>query len=283
MSDMHTAQYYGTAAPKSAADALTQHAEELTTLGYTVVPGVLLPEELENWRQRIDAVYETQEREFGGAEALAAIGEKDMCRAPLLYDRAFVEMAGCDAVLSIVRRLLGDWVILNLQNAIINRPAERHHQSAWHRDLPYQNWVISKPLAIGALFAIDPFNEETGGTLVVPHSHRQEAMPSEQFVHAHAVQVEAEPGSVLLFDAMVFHRAGSNRSSHVRRGVNHLYTVPILKQQYDFPRALGGEFAADAEVMQLLGFTSTVPVDALQWRNERLQRLAPKAGNGASS
>lgn len=283
MSDMDTERYYGATAPESTVGALARHTEELSTLGYTVVPDVLAPEELAGWRKRIDAVYEAQEREFHGSDALAAIGEKDMCRAPLLYDREFVEMARCGTVLSIVRKLIGDWVILNLQNAIINRSAERHHQSAWHRDLPYQNWVISKPLAIGALFAIDPFNEVTGGTLVLPHSHRQEAMPSEQFIRAHAVQVEAEPGSALLFDAMVFHCAGNNRSGRVRRGVNHLYTVPILKQQYDFPRALGEQFAADAELQQLLGFTSTVPVDALQWRRERQQRLAAKARDGASS
>ncbi|KPD15516.1 hypothetical protein ADM96_32655 [Burkholderia sp. ST111] len=280
---MSAEQYYGATAPKTAADALQQSVEELSTLGYTVIRGALSPAELEGWSQRIDAVYSAQEAEFGGREALAAIGEVDLCRAPLLYDGAFVDMARNEHVLAIVRHILGDWIILNLQNAIINRSDERHHQSAWHRDLPYQNWVISRPLAIGALFAIDAFDESTGGTLVLPHSHRQESMPSEQYIRKHALQIVAEPGSVLLFDAMVFHRAGHNRSGRVRRGVNHLYTVPILKQQYDFPRALGDAFTGDAAVRQLLGYTAAVPVDALQWRRERQCRVARKKQGGGES
>jgi ectoine hydroxylase-related dioxygenase (phytanoyl-CoA dioxygenase family) len=277
---MSTEHYYGAIPQEAAVDAHHESVEELSTLGYTVISGALSQAELDGWGQRIDAVYAEQEREFGGREALAAIGEADLCRAPLLYDRAFVELACNEHVLPIVRRVLGDWIILNLQNAIINRPDEHHHQSAWHRDLPYQNWVISRPLAIGALFAIDAFDEATGGTLVLPHSHRQESMPSEQYIRKHALQIVAEPGSVLLFDAMVFHRAGRNRSGRVRRGVNHLYTVPILKQQYDFPRALGDAFADNAAVRQLLGYTATVPIDALQWRRERQRRLVTKMQGG---
>jgi len=236
---MNSEHYYGGQKPATVDDPLDHHLEELEVLGYTVVPDVLSKSELDDWRKRIDAVYERQEGESGGREALIAIGDQDLCRAPLLYDHAFLSMARHEKVLAIVNRILGDWFILNLQNAIINRPSERHHQSAWHRDLPYQNWVSSRPLAIGALFAIDPFSDLTGSTLVLPHAHRREAIPSETYISAHATTITAAPGSVLMFDAMVFHRAGYNRSQQIRRGVNHLYTVPILKQQYDFPRALG--------------------------------------------
>lgn len=276
---VQTERYYGVSTPSRSIDAVGQSIEELAWLGYTIIESVVPSAELEAWRRRIDAVYAAQEAEFGGREQLASIGEADMCRAPLLYDREFAQMAQDETVLAIVRRMIGDFVILNLQNAIINRPDEAHHQSAWHRDLPYQNWTISKPLAIGALFTIDRFDEETGGTLFLPHSHRTDEIPSEAFVRKHAVQVTAEPGSVILFDAMTFHRAGYNRSSQVRRGVNHLYTVPIVKQQYDFPRALGEHVDFAPATRALLGYTCAVASDALQWRKDRLKRLSPKASD----
>lgn len=269
---MHGERFYGDQRPANFNDPHACHLEELSSLGYTVIDDVLQESELGDWRERIDAVYERQEMESGGREALVAIGDQDLCRAPLLYDQAFLSMARHEKVLAIVSRVLGDWFILNLQNAIINRPNERHQQSAWHRDLPYQNWVASRPLAIGALFAIDPFSEATGSTLMLPHSHRRELIHAEAYISAHATTVVAQPGSVVLFDAMVFHRAGYNRSEQIRRGVNHLYTVPLLKQQYDFPRAFGDVFRDDAELRRLLGYTSTVPVDALQWRKERQNR-----------
>jgi ectoine hydroxylase-related dioxygenase (phytanoyl-CoA dioxygenase family) len=273
---MQGERYYGGQGPALVDDPIAYHLEALATFGYTVVDDVLPESELDEWRGRIDIVYERQEREMGGREALVAIGDQDICRAPLLYDEAFVSLARQDKVLTIVRRMLGDWFILNLQNAIINRPGERHQQSAWHRDLPYQNWTSSRPLAIGALFAIDPFSEVTGSTLMLPHSHRHESIPSQACISAHATNVSARPGSALIFDAMVFHRAGYNSSQQIRRGVNHLYTVPILKQQYDFPQALGDVFHEDANLRRLLGYTSTVSLNVVQWREERRNRKAAR-------
>jgi ectoine hydroxylase-related dioxygenase (phytanoyl-CoA dioxygenase family) len=280
---MHGERFYGGQAPAPVDDPLSYHIEALGSLGYTVVEDVLPEGDLVEWRERIDAVYELQQQEMGGREALVAIADQDICRAPLLYDQAFLSMARHEKVLAIVRRLLGEWVILNLQNAIINRPGERHQQSAWHRDLPYQNWVSSRPLAIGALFAIDPFSELTGSTLVLAHSHRRESIPSQAYISAHAASISASPGSVLLFDAMLFHRAGYNASQQIRRGVNHLYTVPILKQQYDFPQALGDLFHEDAELRRLLGYTSRVPVNVAQWRAERRDRKAGGAATDAKN
>lgn len=266
--------YYGNRRPPVAQDALERHQDELSVLGYTILEDVIGASDLQQWRERIDQVYAVQEAEFGGRDALSAIGEQDLCRAPLLYDLSFIAMATQEQVLALVRRVLGDFFVLNLQNAIINRPDQRHHQSAWHRDLPYQSWTSSRPLALGALFAIDTFSVETGSTVVLPHSHRRETLPSEDYIKRHAVQVAAPPGSVLLFDAMLFHRAGENRSAQVRRGVNHVYTIPLLKQQYDFPASLGEEVALNAATKRLLGYEWRVPRGALEWRRDRAARHA---------
>ncbi|PLQ01530.1 phytanoyl-CoA dioxygenase family protein [Cupriavidus pauculus] len=274
---MNNESFYGNIRPNAAPDILAIHAEELATLGYTILENVIEANRLQDWRDRIDHVYARQEEEFGGRAALSAIGEQDLARAPLLHDSTFLELATQPRVLDLMRRILGDYFILNLQNAIINKPEERHHQTAWHRDLPYQNWTSSRPLALGALFAIDPFNPETGGTIVLPHSHRVESMPSAHYFENHAVQVSAAPGSVLIFDAMAFHRAGVNRSAQTRRGVNHLYTIPIMKQQYDFPAALGADFQATADVRRLLGFDSAVPQSVLDWRRIRAKRTSSNA------
>jgi ectoine hydroxylase-related dioxygenase (phytanoyl-CoA dioxygenase family) len=264
--------FYGAAPPQVVVDEVERHAEELSLLGYSIMEAVLPADQLSDWRTRIDAAYKVQMEELG-EETLARIKELDICRAPLLQDRTFIEMVMNEKVLTVMKRMLGDWFILNLQNAIINRPEQAHHQSAWHRDLPYQNWVISRPLAIGALFVIDEFSKLTGCTMILPSSHRQESSPSESWIGKHAVSVEAPPGSVIFFDAMVFHRAGKNTSKITRRAVNHLYTAPILKQQYDFPRGLGETFCGDSTTMRVLGFTSQVPCTAAQWRRERARKF----------
>jgi ectoine hydroxylase-related dioxygenase (phytanoyl-CoA dioxygenase family) len=264
--------FYGQVEQTKAEDNVSLHVEEITIRGFTIMPPLFSSAELTSWRQKIDTLYERQENEFG-RDALAAIHELDVCRAPILYDFDFVRMVSHPRILAVVRQLLGEWFILNVQNAIIIRPATAHHQSSWHRDLPYQNYVISKPLAISALIAIDELSEETGGTHVLPFTHKSEVLPSNSYIDSNRVITTAPAGSVIIFDSMLFHRAGTNRSKIIRRAVNHVYTIPIIKQNYDFPRALGKQEKLDPLTARLLGYTSLVPLDDKAWRAIRAAKL----------
>lgn len=268
---------YGFTAQNPAEDPVDCHAEELAIKGYTVLRGVLEEPALQTLRAAIDAVYAVQEREFG-KQALMDIQELDACRAPLLYDFSFAAYVRHPRVLAVARKMLGDWFILNLQNAVISRPQQGHHQAAWHRDLPYQNFVISRALAVNALWVVDEFSDETGGTFFLPFTHKQELAPSDAYIRNNAVVLDLPAGSVVMFDSMLMHRAGANRSGQVRRALNHLYTTPIIKQQYDFPRALAQQQdGMDADLERLLGFTAQVPQDDRQWRHARAARLGGKA------
>ena len=140
------------------------YVEEIKNNGFTIIENVLSEDELKVYRQKIDEVYKKQEDNFG-LDKLISIKEKNMCRMPLKYDDYFINIATNKTVLEVVNRFLGDFYILNLQNAIINTPNEEHHHSSWHRDLPYQNYVISNPLSINALFCIDEFSENLPFTM----------------------------------------------------------------------------------------------------------------------
>ncbi|MEY2633785.1 MAG: hypothetical protein RIR00_2439, partial [Pseudomonadota bacterium] len=165
--------FYGHIQQTAVSNRVEEHAEEIRVKGFTVIPNVIEEKDLDGWREKIDRIYAVQEQDYG-YEALKSIQELDVCRAPMLYDFSFSRLASSPAITSVVKLLLGDWFILNLQNSIINRSNLVHHQSSWHRDLPYQNWVISKPIAINALIAVDAFSAVTGGTQVVPFTHKQE-------------------------------------------------------------------------------------------------------------
>jgi ectoine hydroxylase-related dioxygenase (phytanoyl-CoA dioxygenase family) len=150
---------------------------------------------------------------------------------------------------------MGAGFILNQQNGIVNPAgAKTYSQSSYHRDLPYQHFVSSRPLAINALFCLDPFTLENGATFVIPASHKQEAFPSDPVIAAQAKQIEAPAGSFLVLDCMTYHCGGINRSAQDRRGVNHVYTIAMMRQQIDLPAYLGDDFTADLRMRQLLGF-----------------------------
>lgn len=249
--------------------------QEVMRAGYTVLKGILNEGQLEYCRDAIDRLVVSQCEGFS-ATALASVGELDLVRSPLVDDDFFLfSVARASLVRQIVESVIGSYCLLHLQNAVINRPDRGHHQSAWHRDLPYLDRTCSSPLAVSALLCVDTFSIDSGCTWCLPGSHRVAGAPSDEFLARHAVAVEADAGDVILFDSMMFHRAGVNTSSFPRRAVNNVYSVGIIRQQIDLPRALGGRFSDDPELAIFLGYSSNAPVSAYEYRKQRLSRLDP--------
>ena len=262
---------YGVKEQESAATDLAAHAERIRLAGYSVLPTAFSETEIGDFRSRLDEVLREQADEFG-SKRLEQIGDEFTARCPLVDDAAFLRLPTYPPLLALVRMLLGDYVVLMQQNGVVNPPKEQHTQAAYHRDLPYQHFVSTRPLAISALFCIDPFRAETGGTMVIPGSHRVERFPSAEVAESLEVSVDADPGSFVVFDAMLFHRAGNNRSGRIRRAVNNVFSVPIIAQQISLPLALNGRHSDDPALSQLLGYDSTPAASVLEWRTRRLHR-----------
>ena len=250
-----------------------QHAERIRVSGVSVVPGGYAPDEIAYLSRRIDALLVEQADRAGGIDILAEIGEHETLRCCLAHDEAFVRLASNPRVMDVCRQLLGDYIVLMQQNAIVNPPGRAHRQTACHRDLPYQHFVSSRPLAISALFCVDPFTRENGATIVLPGTHRIEQFPSETLAAEIEQPVEAPAGSFLLFDSMLFHRAGHNGSPLPRRGVNHVYTLPFIAQQISLPDVLGGRYADDAALARLFGYqTKPAPSVDAWWTGRRARK-----------
>jgi ectoine hydroxylase-related dioxygenase (phytanoyl-CoA dioxygenase family) len=264
---------YGVREAAVAGDAIDRHAERIRLVGYTIVPSNLPPAFVADVSRRLDALLERQTAAFG-RDNMAAIGDAGTVRCPLAEDGVFLQLATHADILALCRRLIGDYVVLMQQNGIVTAPQQPHTQMAHHRDLPYQHFTSSRPLAVSALFCIDPFREETGATSVIPGSHRLEHYPSPEVAAALDSPLEAPPGSFLVFDAMLFHRAGHNRSAQPRRAVNHVYTIPLIAQQISLPDALGGRYADDPGMARLLGYDAAPSRSAVEWRRRRLARAA---------
>jgi len=246
------------------------YLEEIRNVGYTVVESDLSEDELQTIREKIDEIYDRQVREVGGADQLKRMNDADIARCLISYDDYFVRLAAHPKIVSIATRLLGEYLILRPQNSIINQATDEHYQVTWHRDLNYQHFTTSRPLALSALYAIDEFTELTGGTNLLPASYKSEVFPSPEYVEQHQKVVDAKAGSILIFDSMVYHRSGLNRSDHVRRGVNHIYTLPLIRQQISFPNVLCGKFCDDRFLRRFLGYDTETGESVQQWREFRL-------------
>lgn len=248
-------------------------AEEVRVRGWSVVRSGLSSEQLDDLRERLDTIR-LRQREQVGAAALATMGEDAFIRLPLAHDSAFLELARHPEVLAVMERIFDGYFILMLQNGVWNDPeADQRYLLSYHRDLPYQHLVTSRPIAVNAMFCLDEFSPRSGGTVVLPGSNRIESFPSDAYIAANEMQLSAPAGSFVLFDAMLYHRAGRNHGERVRRGVNMVYSLAFLKQQISLPDALGPGPASDPQLRQLLGYESAPSKDLGAWYAARRARF----------
>ncbi len=109
---------------------------------------------------------------------------------------SFVELATQPLILSVVKKFLGDFFILNLQNAIINRPNETHTKvhgiATCHTRIGSypDHWRSTR-------FWPSMVSEMTGGTRVVPFSHKTEILPSDAYIAGDNVVAAATAGSAI--------------------------------------------------------------------------------------
>ncbi len=244
---------------------LDQTFEKLQLVGFAVVESGYSAEKQNIISEAFNSALETQAELHGGHNVLRRLEEHNTIRAPLLYDDEFVELASNANILALAAlvfrgRHCDGAFVLNQQNGIINPGSrENYNQGAFHRDLPYQHFVSSRPLAINALYCVEPFTMENGATIVIPGSHKMEIFPSEAVVHSLSQPVVCQAGSFLVLDCMLYHSGGVNTTSNVRRAVNHVYTLPFIRQQIDLPRSVGAKPDLSSETRRLLGFGNEPP------------------------
>jgi len=245
--------------------------EELRLNGYSIIENYLNKEECEELTLKLEKVYTEQENSFG-KENLIEIQELNTCRMPFLYDVYFAGILSDSWVVDLFEGYIDGKLILHLQNGIINRPKKEHHQTSWHRDLPYQNYITSEPIGLNAFYCLTDFNKGNGGTILLPYSHKIESFPSNSYVEKHAIQLDVPAGSLLLFDSFVYHKAGNNTSEEVRYGLNHLYVRPLLKQQVDICRVIEDWSKFTIKQQEILGRNFAVPKNVDDFRKIRQNR-----------
>jgi ectoine hydroxylase-related dioxygenase (phytanoyl-CoA dioxygenase family) len=198
-----------------------------------------------------------------GLERLRQAGEIGVLRIPMKYDPVFFQFLELPEVLSIVDSVLSPTAILHTQNGFLlpsfsPSATPTVFQNSFHQDFPrvLNGFVAS----VNVMVAIDAFTEENGATLVAPGTHQQLAAPDLEYIRSIAIPVEAEAGSLLVFDSTLWHAAGTNLSGTDRVAINQQFTRSYFKQQIDYVRALGDSAvqARSPRTQQLLGWYTRV-------------------------
>ncbi len=264
-------QFYGVLQQSEAASCIDETVEQVRVLGYASLDSGYPPSEIKSIAEEFDSVRRNYIKAFGDVK-LRETGELFTVRAMLTHgSKAFLDLLLNKNLNSLLKRLIQGRFFLHQQNGVINPPEEPYGQGAWHRDLPYQHFVTTKPLAINALYCVDDFTLKNGATFVLPASHLSENFPTNTFIKKNAIQIEAKAGTFIILDCMLFHSGGTNFTNQPRRAVNHVFSIPYFKQQISIPKILGNVDLPD-EVKQILGFGDVEPESVSDYLEARLQK-----------
>lgn len=259
---------YGILQREPSGDALDQAAEQVRNLGYAILDSGYGEAEMQVISEAFDCARAQYIKTYG-EEKLRDLNEIYTLRALLTHGgETFLKLAFNENLMSVIKRLIPGKFVLNQQNGVINPPQEPYNQGAWHRDLPYQHYVSTKPLAVNALFCIDAFTFDNGGTFVLPASHKSEPFPSQHYLEHNATQAEAKAGSFILLDCMIFHSGGYNKTQLARRAVNHVFTIPYFKQQINLPKSMDRS-QLSPEQREILGFSFAEPISIEDYLSSR--------------
>jgi ectoine hydroxylase-related dioxygenase (phytanoyl-CoA dioxygenase family) len=266
---------YGVTMTAPANDEFDLLAEELRLLGYATLGSGLTEHELDGLSELFDAARVSYAKR-GKADGvdLEKLNEQDTIRILPLEAPRYWSVVFNPRLHQLLSRLLGSYFILNQVNGLINRGnRSAYHQAQYHRDLPYQHFTSSKPLAFNALFALDDFTVENGATRVIPASHHREAFPSDGVVAKVEKQVTVKRGTFIVLDCMLYHAGSVNMTARDRRAVNHVFTIPLLRQQFHFPSVLGDGAAFSAEQKKILGYGLQEYRSISDWFRDRASRI----------
>jgi ectoine hydroxylase-related dioxygenase (phytanoyl-CoA dioxygenase family) len=168
----------------------------------------------------------------------------------------FLEEKFCE---SEIKHFLKGNYILNSFGAVINMKDERPYVQNIHRDI--RSFTGDFKLMILMMVVLDDFTEENGATYLLSGSHKDEQKPDEQYFYQNSERALAKKGSLIVFDANLWHAAGKNFTNFQRRALTMAFTRPFFKQQMDYPRLLGYDFRENLteDLRQVIGYNSRLP------------------------
>ena len=187
---------------------------------------------------------------------------------------AFLELLELTGAASeMLDAFFGGPYIVNTYGGVLNLPDNLSYVGRIHRDL--RSYSGDLRLMAQWLVMLDDFTEENGATYLLNGSHRMPSPPPDDEFHRQATRAVGPAGSIVVFNSNLWHAAGVNRSKGPRRALTIAFTRPFMKQQLDYPRAIGYD-AGDRlspRLRQLLGYNARVPASLDEWYQPPERRL----------
>lgn len=159
----------------------------------------------------------------------------------------------------IISKILGEFWILYAFTSSTLPPNGNNYGSRIHVDSP--RIIPGYPTNLGVIWTLDEFTEENGGTHILPGSHNTKTIPSEEIFNKNHQQILCKKGSLIIFNARLWHRAGENKTNKFRHALTMNVCRPFMKQRFDWVRFIPISISnqLNSQARRIIGFDTRLP------------------------
>jgi ectoine hydroxylase-related dioxygenase (phytanoyl-CoA dioxygenase family) len=200
--------------------------------GFVVLPGLLEGDQVDALRQRYDDLVALEGEQAGGEFHQEAGTHRlaNLVNKGAIFDALWTnpkQLAAIDHVLD------GQEIKLSSLNGRTVLPGSGHQglHTDWARAVPPGAYE-----ACNSMWMLDDFTAENGATRVVPGSHRWAKLPVEALAdpaeaHPDQILVTGQAGSVVVFNAHLWHSGRNNGTDQPRHAVHAFFIRRDAKPQ----------------------------------------------------
>ena len=228
--------------------------EQLAAVGHCVVQDVIPPDRIAALREHVVRGREAAQREYaaiGGDLTSQRTADGGPGKKVVAYVPEFAAHLADERILAIARGALDPRVRI-AQIEFKFRPAADDNAAwrSWHSDWPHdlkdneRGGFVRQPfpdltMALTTLWMLSPYGPDTGGTWVVPGTHRNPKNPRgphdriDEFGPLPGeTQLQGDAGSVVVLDSRLWHSNAHNPSSEDRVAMVVRYAPWWLSAEY---------------------------------------------------
>ncbi|MES2779625.1 MAG: phytanoyl-CoA dioxygenase family protein [Bacteroidota bacterium] len=239
----------------------------LETNGFELIPSQISSELIQKINERLDISYE-QARSIQIKNGIEAVTDGTIHHLLAYEDPCYIELLSAiveSSLFNYIKIFFNGNFILNSYGGLKNLPSKPSYVVKVHRDIRFFSGNF--PLMLNMLIMLDDFTLENGATYLLAKSHLHPDRPSDEHFYEHAQRAIGKRGDVLFFNSNLWHAAGLNKSNAERRAITITFTKPFMKQQLDYPQAVGTEtlLQLSPNMQQVIGYFSRTPKNLDEW------------------
>lgn len=203
--------------------------------------------------KKLDALAKRSGEDFNEQFIVNLLNKGEEFATPLLLDR----------IQELTAHIIGkDFLLSSWLGSIVNPgcPLMGLHTDQWYMNQPHPRSqdpavksgditrMISKPsltddpdtlitpsYSVQTIWMLTDFTEESGATRIIPKSNRSGVVPEAAVPHAYrSVAAGGPAGSVLLYDARLWHSSGEHRGDAARYALHGTFVGPQIRQMENY-------------------------------------------------